>query len=152
MGEAWERGYTYGSRNHYCSPVSATVCEAPIFSSGASGASGVAVEPFGSTIVNSEIVYQCQTGLLPEERRTLLCEEDGRWSPDPQSLCTGLSLLILPYKSVLIKPYSCSRQKSVYSCYCSHCRYCLPIGGIHYWDCVWCFAHCLHQQVEQEGT
>ena len=47
----------------YCSPVSATVCEAPIF---ASGASGVAVEPFSSTIVNSEILYQCQTGFLQE--------------------------------------------------------------------------------------
>ena len=61
---------------YLCSPVSATVCGAPIFSSAASGASGVAVEPFSSTIVGSEIVYQCQPDILPEERRTLLCEED----------------------------------------------------------------------------
>ena len=90
--------------------MSATVCEAPIF---ASGASGVAVEPFSSTIVNSEILYQCQTGLLQEGRGTLLCGEDGRWNPEPQDLCTGMKfnklLLILPYKSVLIDPYSCSR-------------------------------------------
>ena len=132
----------------YCSPVSATVCEAPIISS---GASGVAVKPFSSTIVNSEILYQCQTGLLQERRGTLLCREDGRWNPDPQSLCTGI-LLILPYKSVFIDPYSCSRQKSVYSCYC--CHYCcsLPTGGIYCWYCVWCTAHCLYQQVEQEET
>ena len=76
----------------YCSPVSTTVCEVPIFSS---GVSGVAVEPFSSTIVNSEIVYQCQ---LQEGKRTLLCEEDGRWSPDPQSLCTGINFT---YKSFL---------------------------------------------------
>ena len=133
----------------YCSPVSATVCGAPIFSS---GASGVAVEPFGSTIVNSEIHYQCRPGFQPEERRTLLCGEDGRWNPDPLSLCTGISLLILPYKSVLIDPFSCFRHKSVYSYCCSHCSYCLPIGGIHCWDSVWCFGHSLHQQVEQEGT
>ena len=49
----------------------------------------MAVEPFSSTIANSEIVYQCQTGLLQEGRRTLLCGGDGRWNPDPQSLCTG---------------------------------------------------------------
>ena len=89
---------------YLCSPVSATVCGAPIFSS---AASGVAVEPFCSTIVNSEIVYQCQTGFLPEERRTLLCEEDGRWSPDPQSLCTGIkftypSIQICPHRSLLL--------------------------------------------------
>ena len=137
----------------YCSPVSATVCEAPIFSS---GASGVAVEPFSSTIVNSEILYQCQTGLLQERRGTLLCGEDGRWNPDPQSLCTGTKfnklLVIFPYKSVLINPYSCSRQKFVYSCYCRHYNYCLFTGDIHCWYCVWCIGQCLHQQVEQEGT
>ena len=64
----------------YCSPVSTTVCGAPIFSNGASG-------------VNSEIFYQCQ---LQEGRtlRTLLCGEDGRWSPDPQSLCTGINFYL----------------------------------------------------------
>ena len=133
---------------YLCSSVSATVCGVPIF---LSGASGVTVEPFCSTVVNSEIVYQCLPELLPEGRRTLLRGGDGRWSPDPQSLCTGISLLILPYKSVLINPYSCSRQKSVYS-YCrSHYSCCLLTGGIHCWDSVWCFAYCLHQQVEQEG-
>ena len=90
---------------HVCSPVSATVCEAPVFSS---GASGVAVEPFCSTIVNSEIVYQCQSEVLPEERTTLLCGEDGRWNPDPQGLCTGKSywtVLAYFYISSVLTPY-----------------------------------------------
>ena len=51
------------------------------------------MEPFSSTMLGSEIHYQCQTGFIPEERTTLLCVEDGRWNPDPQSLCTGKELL-----------------------------------------------------------
>ena len=50
------------------------------------------MEPFWSTTVGSEIHYQCQTGVLPEERMTLLCREDGRWNPDLQGLCTGKEL------------------------------------------------------------
>jgi len=91
------------------------------------------VEPFSSTVVNSEILYQCQTGLLQEGRGTLLCGKDGRWDPELQDLYTGMKfkklLLILPYKSVLIDPYSCSRHKFVYSCYCRHYNYCLFTGG-----------------------
>ena len=64
-----------------CSLASAIVCGATSFGS------GVIVEPFSSTTVGSEILYQCQTGFPPEE--TLLCGEDGRWNPDPQGLCTG---------------------------------------------------------------
>ena len=64
-------------------PASAIACGAPSFSC------GVTVEPFSSTINNSEIFYQCQPGFLPEGRGTLRCGEDGRWSPDPQDLCTG---------------------------------------------------------------
>ena len=51
------------------------------------------MEPFSSTTVGSEIHYQCQTGVLPEEKTTLLCGEDGRWNPDPKALCTGKELL-----------------------------------------------------------
>ena len=50
------------------------------------------MEPFCSTTVGSEISYQCQTGVLPEERMILLCGEDGRWNPDPQGFCTGKEL------------------------------------------------------------
>ena len=50
------------------------------------------MEPFNSTTVGSELVYQCQSGFLPEGRRTLLCGEDGRWNPEPQDLCTGKRL------------------------------------------------------------
>ena len=63
--------------------ASAIICGAPSF------ASGVIVEPFGSTTVGSEIHYQCQT---PEQRTMLLCGEDGTWNPDSQSLCTGKEL------------------------------------------------------------
>ena len=49
------------------------------------------MEPFSSTIVNSEIFYQCQSEFQPEGRETLLCGEDGRWNPDPRTLCTGKS-------------------------------------------------------------
>ena len=63
--------------------ASAIVCGAPSF------VNGMTVEPFCSTTVGSEIFYQCQSEVLPEERTTLLCGEDGRWNPDPQGLCTG---------------------------------------------------------------
>ena len=59
------------------------MCGAPSFSS------GVAVQPFSSTTVGSEIVYQCLPGFLPEGRMTSVCGEDGRWNPDPQGLCIG---------------------------------------------------------------
>ena len=55
------------------------------------------MEPFGSTTVGSEIHYQCQSGFIPEQRTMLLCGEDGRWNPDPQSLCTGKELLCLSF-------------------------------------------------------
>ena len=50
----------------------------------------VGVEPFNSTTVGSEIAYQCQSGFLPEGRRTSVCAGDGRWNPDPATLmCEG---------------------------------------------------------------
>ena len=59
-------------------------CGAPSF------ASGVDVEPVTNTTVGSEIVYQCQSGFLPEERMTSVCRENGRWNPDPATLlCEG---------------------------------------------------------------
>ena len=73
------------------------------------------MEPFCSTIVGSEISYQCQTGVLPEERMTLLCREDGRWNLDPQGLCTGKKLLIFPLlyfdlSSLILFPF----QRTIY--------------------------------------
>ena len=59
-------------------------CGAPSF------AGRVGVEPFSSTTVGSEIVYQCQSGLLPEGRMTSLCGGDGKWNPDTTTLmCKG---------------------------------------------------------------
>ena len=53
-------------------------------------ASGVDVEPVTNTTVDSEIVYQCQSGFLPEGRMTSVCRGDGRWTPDPSILmCQG---------------------------------------------------------------
>ena len=59
-------------------------CGTPTF------AGRVDVELFNSTTVGSEIVYQCQSGLLPEGRMTSVCGGDGRWNPDPATLmCKG---------------------------------------------------------------
>ena len=50
----------------------------------------VDVEPVASTTVGSEIVYRCQSGLLPEGNMTSVCGGDGRWNPDPATLlCEG---------------------------------------------------------------
>ena len=67
-------------------------CGAPSFST------GVTVAPFNSTTVGSEIVYQCQSGLLPEGRMTSVCREDGMWNPDPATLlCEGKSYALASY-------------------------------------------------------
>ena len=59
-------------------------CGTPTF------AGRVDVELFNSTTVGSEIVYQCQSGLLPDRRMTSVCGGDGRWNPDPATLmCKG---------------------------------------------------------------
>ena len=48
------------------------------------------VEPFTNTTVGSQVVYRCQSGLLPEGRRTSVCGEDGMWNPNPATLmCKG---------------------------------------------------------------
>ena len=59
-------------------------CGAPSFST------GVTVEPVTNTTVDSEIVYQCQSGFLPEGEMTSVCRRDGMWNPDPVTLlCEG---------------------------------------------------------------
>ena len=59
-------------------------CGTPTF------AGRVNVELFNSTTVGSEVVYQCQSGLLPEGNMTSVCGEDGRWKLDPATLiCKG---------------------------------------------------------------
>ena len=65
-------------------PFLSVSCGTPNF------AGRVDVEPFNSTTVGSEIVYQCQSGLQPEGRMTSVCGGDGRWNPDPATLlCEG---------------------------------------------------------------
>ena len=50
----------------------------------------VDVESLSNITVGSEIAYQCQSGLLPEERMTSVCGGSGRWNPDPATLmCEG---------------------------------------------------------------
>ena len=64
--------------------TSSVSCGTPSFSN------GVTVEPFSSTTVGSEIVYECQSGRLPEGRRISVCGEDGRWYPDANIfMCEG---------------------------------------------------------------
>ena len=91
------------------------------------------MEPFGSTTVGSDIQYQCQTGFQPEERRTLLCGEDGRWNPDPQGLCTGKELssffACLPY-SFVHTPYILGRSLSTSAAVAITAIVCLITGAL----------------------
>ena len=68
--------------NHSCNSVytpNSVNCGAPSFSTGVS-----------NTTVDSQIVYQCQSGFLPEGGVTSVCRGDGRWNPDPATLlCEG---------------------------------------------------------------
>ena len=67
-------------------------CRAPSFST------GVTVEPFSNTTVGSEIVYQCQSGFLPEGGVTSVGGEDGMWNPDPATLlCEGKLYVLASY-------------------------------------------------------
>ena len=73
--------------------------------------SDVAVDPFSSTIVGSELFYQCQSGLLPEGRMSSVCGGDGRWNPDPATLmCEGKTHSTLVHKLKL----HCLAFSSVY--------------------------------------
>ena len=56
-----------------------------------------------SLTVGSEIFYQCQTGVLPEERMILLCGEDGRWNPNPQGLCKGKKTTSLDFFIIILQ-------------------------------------------------
>ena len=71
--------------NHGATVFTASVsCGTPSF------ASRVDMEPITSTTVTSEIVYQCQSGFLPEGNMTSVCGEDGMWTPNPATLmCKG---------------------------------------------------------------
>ena len=69
--------------------IPAVSCGAPFF------VSQVTVDPFNSTLVGSEVSYQCQPGLLPEGRRTSVCGGDGRWNPDPTSLLCGGKIYVV---------------------------------------------------------
>ena len=61
----------------------------------------VDIELFNSTTVGSEIVYQCQSGLLPEGRMTSVCGGDGRWNPDPATLmCEGKMYHTIGYSGI----------------------------------------------------
>ena len=60
-----------------CSPASIVDCGAP-----PPLASGVTVEAYNSTAVNSDIFFQCHQ---PSDR-SASCGSDGRWSPDPSQV------------------------------------------------------------------
>ena len=137
-------------RYHYLTffLASAIVCGAPSF------VSGVTMEPFCSTIVNSEIVYHCQPEVLPEERTTLLCGEDRRWNPDPQGLCTGKSywtVLTYFYISSVLTPYILTtpgQTPSTPAAIAITAIVCLITGAL----LGALITVCTYQQVEQEGT
>ena len=80
--------------NHSCNSVytPSVNCGAPSFST------GVTVETFSNTTVGSEIVYQCQSGFLPEGGVTSVCRGDGMWNPDPATLlCEGKLYALASY-------------------------------------------------------
>ena len=62
----------------FSSAASIIDCEAPL-----TLASGVTVETYISTAVNSDIFFQCQQPGLVPSHRSATCGSDGRWSPDP---------------------------------------------------------------------
>ena len=64
-----------------CSLASIIDCEAPL-----TLASGVLVEAYNSTAVNSDIFFQCQQPGLVPSYRSATCGSDGRWSPDPSQV------------------------------------------------------------------
>ena len=66
-----------------CSPVSRVDCGAP-----PTLASGVIVEAYNSTAVNSDIFFQCQQ----PSYRSASCGSDGRWSPDPSQVECRMSM------------------------------------------------------------
>ena len=44
------------------------------------------------TIGDGVIGYQCEEGLVPEERVEAMCDDDGRWSLDPtQHMCRAMT-------------------------------------------------------------
>ena len=61
-----------------CSPASIVRCRDP-----PTLASGVTVQAYNSTAVNSDIFFQCQQPDLVPLYRSATCGSDGRWSPDP---------------------------------------------------------------------
>ena len=62
-------------------PASRVDCGAP-----PTLASGVVVEAYNSTAVNSDILFQCQRSGLVPSYRSATCESNGRWSPDPSQV------------------------------------------------------------------
>ena len=59
-------------------PASIVDCGAP-----PNLAIGVTVQAYTSTVVNSDVFFQCQQPDLVPSYRSATCGSDGRWSPDP---------------------------------------------------------------------
>ena len=65
----------------FSSPASNVDCGAP-----PTLAIGVTVEAYASTLVNSDIFFQCQQPDLVPSYHSATCGSDGRWSPDPSQV------------------------------------------------------------------
>ena len=46
----------------------------------------VSIESYSSGVEGSQIIYFCQSGLVPSERMVANCTSDGSWNPDPSHL------------------------------------------------------------------
>ena len=79
-------------RISFSSPASVVDCGAP-----PTLASGVIVETYTSTAVNSDIFFQCQQPGLVPSYRSATCGSDGRWSPDPSQVeCKMITPTLTP--------------------------------------------------------
>ena len=82
-----------------CSSGSLIDCGAP-----PNLASGVSGE-YNATTMSSVIVYQCQQPGFAPSPPSSLCEEDGRWSPNPsQVVCVMLPGLLLRFPATTVEP------------------------------------------------
>ena len=44
---------------------------------------GSLLQPYTNTTESSVVVFQCDSGFVPEGEMTAVCGSDGQWTPDP---------------------------------------------------------------------
>ena len=69
--------------------------------------SGIAIEPFSSTMFNATIVFHCEEGLIPDTVIEAVCGSTGVWSQNPANhLCVNgkpsLNKYVVPSVSCIV--------------------------------------------------